>query len=91
MIVKWFLDGLVTIATAIIGLVPSFARPSWLDGGLATWSSVVGDMEQLNNWVPLGAIGLAATWIFAAWVGQTVLRGARIALSLFTGGGGGAA
>ena len=88
MIVKYFLDGVCNFIVTMVHLVPSFARPVWLDNGIAIWVQVVGYMEQLNNWVPLGAIGLAASFISVCWITSVTLRIMRIAYSMFSGGGG---
>ncbi len=77
--VVWLLDN-----------VPSFSWPTWMTGSdLATKAgSVAGNVQALDNWIPVGDLALAATLVLAVWAFSLVVQGLRMVVSLFSGGGG---
>lgn len=75
----------------LLGLFPTMTLPTWIGTVSGYIASGVETANGLHNWIPLEA--LRNGFVFVAACGATVLavRGFRILLSLFTGGGGGAA
>lgn len=96
MIVEAVINVLVALVSGILSLVPDFEAPSWLTGSgsgtLGGYANTVGQaMGKAEPWLPLDALGYAVTIVVAAVAFSVAVRVVRILLSLFTGGGGGAA
>lgn len=89
-------DAIVSALAAVFGfigsLLPSDEPPAWLTDTLPGEIEALGaQFGQLGQWVPMDAIGMAGAAVVTAFAVAWGVRLVRIALSLFTGGGGGAA
>lgn len=93
MIVQSLMWAIGKVLTFLGGLVPdSWTPPGWASGAANAIRNffVVGG-SMVETWVPLTlafAIGLA---IIHAYIGGLFVKGVRILISFFTGGGGSAA
>ncbi len=93
MILKWIMDALAAVFDAFLSLLSAITPP--VPGFFASLpgyvSAISGYMTGTAVWVPwdltLSVIGLWAVSVIAA----LSIRIVRMAVSLFTGGGGGAA
>lgn len=91
MIVQWLFDALTTVLAFLLGLFPTITLPSWVDTATSYVQQGVAFANGWGAWVPLAAV--RNSLLFLLLVGGVVfsVRVFRIALSLFTGGGGSAA
>ena len=91
MIVEWIWRQVTQLLGALLDLFPSFSAPAWVTDVGSYAAQGVAFANGLSMWVPLDA--LRNTFVFLLGVGVAVfaVRTFRILLSLFTGGGGGAA
>jgi hypothetical protein len=90
-IIEWIWAQICAFLGWLLSLFPTITLPSWfttINGYIADGVEVA---NGLSNWVPLDALRNA--FLFLMGLGMVVLavRAFRIGLSLFTGGGGGAA
>jgi hypothetical protein len=90
-IIEWIWAQVAAFFGYLLSLFPTFSMPSWIDDAHDSIVSGVETAAGLGNWVPL--VALTNSFLFLMGVGLAVfaVRGFRIVLSLFTGGGGGAA
>ncbi|MGV1037945.1 MAG: hypothetical protein ACOYD0_13105 [Candidatus Nanopelagicales bacterium] len=88
MVTDWILGLLASAWEAMIGAIPVPAEDSWISSlpGAVVW--VVAQLVQLGNWLPLQIMGNVLGTIAAVWGIAVGIRVGRMALSLFTGGGG---
>lgn len=91
MILELLISMLVGLVEALAGLLGSAPAPGWLTGLSGQLSSLVGAGASLGVWVPWSVIGTVLAAIGACLGISLGVRVFRIVLSLFTGGGGGAA
>ncbi len=77
-----------TVIGAAFSLMPSMTTPAWVSSISDTVTSGVGPFMQLDHWIPIGPIGVVLTFTFLAWSIAVGVRLTRIAISMFTGGGG---
>ena len=68
-----------------------FTIPSWYPEALGFWDGTLEDIADMAHFVPLSAVGQVGTLIFAASVTAITIKLIRLAISLFSGGGGSAA
>lgn len=88
MITGWILDLIADLWEAIIGGIPTPSEDSWLSdiGGAVAW--VVNSLAGLGAWLPFPVIGAVLVTLGTVWGIGVGIRIGRLALSLFTGGGG---
>ncbi len=92
MITSLFLKGLLGIVSAFASMLPdSWTPPDWLVGVADAIAGFVDSATTMNVWIPLDFAMLCAASLISAYMGGAVVKGLRILVSHFTGGGGGAA
>lgn len=92
MITEAILKFLGALGTFLLGLLPTVTLPAWLTSASSTLADAVAFIPlAASNWFPLQAIGHGITFILACSAIALGIRFARIAVSMFTGGGGSAA
>lgn len=91
MILEWIWGVIAGFLGWLLSLFPTFTVPEWVGSITGYFVTGVGFMNGLHNWVPLTALRVAFFWLLGVGAVVLVVRGFRIVLSLFTGGGGGAA
>lgn len=91
MITKFVLEFAGGLMTFVLGLMPTVSLPGWFTTSTNTLSSSLAAIGGYGNWLPLVAIGNGVAFILACFGVAFAVRGFRVVLSLFTGGGGGAA
>lgn len=74
----------------IIGLLPSFTVPTWLDvsGPLGT---IFGYASGLGAWVPMQLAFTVLSGVLGLWAVAYSIKFVRMVASFFSGGGGSAA
>lgn len=91
MITDALLGFLKTCVHAVLGGLPHFAVPDWLTNTGGAVATVLGYANSLGVWFP-GTLAVAVFGaVMAAWAVGFTIKVCRMALSLFTGGGGSAA
>lgn len=76
---------------AVLSVLPTISVPSWLtsaDGAITTVFQAAGSMSV---WFPIALASTVLLAVLAIWAVAFGIKAARIVVSLFTGGGGGAA
>ena len=91
MITQAIIDIFSTIVSAVASLLPGFDLPAWVPGAVSTITTGIGKVEGFGNWMPLGAFRDGVLFVGSCMVFVVGVRVVRIAVSLFTGGGGSAA
>lgn len=91
MIVEAIVNVLVALVTTIGNLMPNMDAPSFVSSITSSVATVTGAIAPLGTWVPFGAAGQATSLLLSAIGVALIIKVIRIAVSLFTGGGGGAA
>lgn len=92
MITQSFIDGMFSLLQWVLNSIPADAAPpEWLQGGVAAMRSVLEMAGLLNTWVPVGLVVQMANFMVLAMLVNSSIKMLRLVLSLFTGGGGGAA
>lgn len=92
MIVQAFIDGVYSLFQWLLSTIPADAAPpEWLQGGVAAMRSVLEYAGLLSTWVPVGLVVQMANLMVLAMVVNSSVKILRLVVSLFTGGGGGAA
>lgn len=84
----WVFSRLVAF---LVGLLPTWTPPTWLDTVIGTLADAIGYITMLNGWVPVQAIGTAVAFILACSLVAFGVKAGRMVLSVATGGGGSAA
>lgn len=75
----------------LVHLFPTITVPSWVNS-IGDYALIgVTTANGFHNWLPLPAMRNGLVFILSCSTIVLVVRGFRILLSLFTGGGGGAA
>lgn len=77
--------GLVELIASAMG---TLSAPGWLTGLSAQLGSLVAMGASMGVWVPWSAIGVAMAAVLACYGVSFVVFLVRMAVSLFTGGGG---
>ncbi len=91
MVTEALLDVWFALMGGVVGLLPITAVPAWvLDSG-DDLASVWGYADGLSAWIPWSFLAMVLAAIIAATLAGFGIKLTRIVLSLFTGGGGGAA
>lgn len=91
MIFEAIVDVLATFFEWVGGLLPEIDVPSWIGTIASSLATVTGFMAPLGVWVPFSAAQSATLLVVAAVVVALGTKVIRVLVSLFTGGGGGAA
>lgn len=88
MITSWILDLIADAWEAFLGAIPTPSAESWLAdiGGAVGWLS--SSLSGLGAWLPFALIGSILGTLGVVWGVAVGIRIGRLALSLFTGGGG---
>lgn len=82
------LVGVVQLFSLMLG---SLQPPAWLSGVSGQMSTLLGYGASMGAWVPWDVFGLAIAALGTCLAISFTLRIVRMAMSLFTGGGGSAA
>jgi hypothetical protein len=90
-IVEWIWAKLCEFFGWLLSQFPTFTLPDWWDGTVAYMAQGVELINGVHNWLPLTAIRNCLIFLLAVSAAVFAVRAFRIVLSLFTGGGGGAA
>jgi len=90
------IEGLYKVLTSLIaGFFNLFPTLPSLSGAAANIASALATISakasQFGAWIPLGQVGNALGLVLAALTASLLIKGVRIVISLFTGGGGSAA
>lgn len=84
-------DAICSFLGWLVHLFPTIEVPSWV-GSIGSYAATgVETANGFHNWLPLTAMRNGLTFVLACSAIVLTVRGFRIVLSLFTGGGGGAA
>jgi hypothetical protein len=90
-IVEWVWAQLCGFFGWLLGQFPTFTLPGWWTDTVSYLGQGVDLINVIHNWLPLTAIRNCLVFLLAVQVSVLAVRAFRIVLSLFTGGGGGAA
>jgi hypothetical protein len=82
---------LSTILVAVLSLLPSIPVPDWLSSSTSAVATVFQDAGLMSVWFPITLVATILTAVAGIYAAGFGLKLARIVISLFTGGGGGAA
>lgn len=90
MIFEWIADIFAWLFSTVLGVFPTFDVPEWSEDVAGFVEDVNGYMVSVSVWFPfdLAASGLVVVGL--ALLAAFAIKVARIALSLFTAGGGSA-
>jgi hypothetical protein len=91
MIVQWFVQGMASLFASVLGLLPSWSAPSFLTSLSSGLASIAGYTASTSAWIPWQAVAIAVPILVAAASAALLVKGVRMVLSLFTGGGGSSA
>lgn len=91
MITKWVLEFIGALMGFVLGLMPQVSLPSWFQAAATTLDDALTTIGGYGQWMPLGAIGNGIAFVLLCFGIAFGVRVFRMVLSLFTGGGGGAA
>lgn len=91
MIVEAFITVAMKVAGFFVGLLGTAQAPSWINSMSGQIADLVNLGSSVGAWVPWSHVGIALAALLAAVAASFLVRVARIAVSLFTGGGGSAA
>lgn len=88
MITEWILGLIASAWEALIGAIPAPSEDSWLSdvAGAVDW--VADSLAGLGAWIPFPLIAAVLATAGTVWLAAVAIRIGRMALSLFTGGGG---
>jgi hypothetical protein len=75
----------------LLGSLPSIPVPSWITGSTSAVGTVFQAAGSMSVWFPITLASTVIASVLAIWGLAFTVKAARIVLSLFTGGGGGAA
>lgn len=90
MVTKAIIDALGAFIGFLLGLLPSFSLPSWVDTIHDYAVDGVTFANGFKAWVPLTALRNAFVFLLAVGTAAFIVRGSRVVISLFSGGGGSA-
>lgn len=91
MVVNWFVDVLTSLFSWALTLLPSWSAPGFLDSMNSALASIATATASTSVWIPWSTIAVVVPVLMAACLAALAAKGVRVVLSLFTGGGGGAA
>lgn len=91
MITEAIWDALCTFLGWAFDRIPTFTPPAWVETVNTYAVQGATTAAGFHNWVPLEAMRNGFAFVLSCSVIVLAVRGFRIVLSLFTGGGGGAA
>ncbi len=76
----------------LLGLLPTVSAPDWLASAPGTLANAIGFIPAIaSNWYPVQALAHGVLFILGCMAVAFAVRFTRMAVSVFTGGGGGAA
>ena len=75
----------------VLGGLPAIPVPGWLSGSSSAVATVFQAAGSMSVWFPITLATTVILAVLAIWAASFTVKAARIVLSLFTGGGGGAA
>jgi hypothetical protein len=90
-IVNAIVHVLAGLLSFIGGLFPTVDTSGFVGSVSGAIGSVTGAMAPLGNWIPFSAAAQACGLVLTAIAAALAIKLLRVILSLFTGGGGGAA
>jgi uncharacterized membrane protein len=76
---------------AVLSILPTISVPSWLSGSGSAISTVFADAGLMSVWFPMALASTVLLAVLAIYAIGFAIKFGRIVISLFTGGGGGAA
>jgi hypothetical protein len=88
MITGWILDLIASAWEALLGAFPTPSEDSWMASTGSAVSWLADTMAGLGAWIPFALIGAILGTLGVVWGVGVGIRVGRLALSLFTGGGG---
>jgi len=88
MIVQLFVQAMAALFALFLNLLPSWSAPSFLTDLASGLSSIASYTASTSVWIPWQAIAIAIPILVAAAFSALLIKGVRMILSLFTGGGG---
>lgn len=91
MIVQWLWEALAAFLGWLVHLFPTFTVPVWAETMGGYISDGVSFANGWHMWIPLAAVRNCVVFLLAVSTAILAVRGFRILVSLFTGGGGSAA
>lgn len=91
MITEAIIDVFSRVAAFLIGLLPDWTRPDWMQTLIDAATDGVAGVAQLGRWIAFDHISVALAFILATWLIALGIKVARMVLSISTGGGGSAA
>lgn len=90
MVTDALIEWLGGVMDGLLGVFPVVEVPAWLASTSAVTGLVFGYANSMGVWFPAGLAATVAGAIIAAWGVAFAIKGTRIAVSHFTGGGGSA-
>lgn len=90
MVTQAFLAVLTHIVTFLVGILPTWSVPDWVDSTAAAVTQWFTNAASVSYFIPLGDLVVCLSLIAAVWVTSFAIRAIRIGYSMFTGGGGAA-
>lgn len=91
MIVKWFLEALVTPLIWFLDWLPGWSLPNWITTAVNTLTDLAEKVAAFSNFMPIGLIVACLGLLFTTYMIALGIRVGRIVASFFTAGGGSAA
>lgn len=92
MIIDQLLNVAQVVLTWFIGAVPAPDVPQWLsEFNSSSISDAISHIGWIGNFVPATLLATVMVAVVAAWIAGFAMKIGRVALSLFTAGGGSAA
>jgi hypothetical protein len=80
----------LALVGGILGVIPLPGPPSWLTDQTGPIADVFQGAAHLGAWFPVGLVFTVVLALAGIWTVAFVIKAGRMALSLVTGGGGGA-
>lgn len=90
MIVQFLIDVACTIASWLVGLLPTIDPPSWVTDANGTLASVLGSVASLGVWAPIPLVVVVASTVLACLGIGLGIKLVRIVASFLLAGGGSA-
>lgn len=90
MIFELVVDAIVSLVTAVVGLLPDSPPPGWLSNLAGNVETLVGLTAGLGAWAPIGLMFTVSAAVVACMVIGFVVKVVRIVASFITLGGGAA-
>lgn len=91
MVTDAIIEWLGGVMDGLLGVFPTVEVPDWLESLSSVTGLVFGYANSMGVWFPAGLAATVAGAIIAAWLIAFTIKGLRIVVSHFTGGGGSAA